>query len=232
MRGYGEQCIFEEQLEELRLFDFREYGPGPKEFLYELEKQRWKVEGLSLVRTKTIPDIDSACGENYSYRDLIECSETQKNSEIENLPKNPGSYVALLELAQRLFDPIIDYFGPIELTFGFCSPELAKLIPARIAPKLDQHAAHELNRNGKLICPRLGAAGDFIVEDEDMFEVAKWISDNLDFDRMYIYGAKNPIHISFGPEMKNQITLMKKNKDGTRLIPRKIEKNKILNLNN
>ena len=223
MFGYAEQCTFDELLEEIILFDFREYGPGPKEFLYELEKKRWQVEGLSLVRAKSIPDIEDECGENYSYRDLIECGETQKKSGIENLPKNPDSFTALLELTQRLLDPIIDYFGPIELTFGFCSPELAKLITGRIAPKLDQHAAHELNRNGKYICSRLGAAVDFIVEDEDMFEVAKWISDELDFDRLYIYGKKNPIHLSFGPEMKNQITLMKTNKDGTRLIPRKID---------
>ena len=227
MEGFAEQSIFDEKLEELRLFDFREYGPGPKEFLYELEKQRWQVEGLSLVRTKTIPEIDSACGENFSYLDFIECGETQKKTGIENLPKNPESYNALFELSQHLLDPIIDYFGPIELTFGFCSPELAKQIPGRIAPKLDQHAAHELNRNNKIICPRLGAAVDFIVEDEDMFEVAKWISYSLEFDRMYLYGKKQPIHISFGPEMNNQITLMKKNKDGNRLIPRKIDKKQI-----
>jgi len=223
MEGFAEQSIFDEQLEELKLFDFREYGPGPKDFLYELEKKRWQVEGLSLVRTKTTPDIDSACGENYSYRNFIECGETQKKTGIENLPKNPESYNALFELAQNLLDPIIDYFGPIDLTFGFCSPELAKLIPGRIAPRIDQHAAHELNRNDKFVCPRLGAAVDFIVEDEDMFEVAKWISDGLEFDRMYLYGEKQPIHISFGPEMNNQITLMKKNKDGTRLMPRKID---------
>jgi hypothetical protein len=47
---------------------------------------------------------------------------------------------------------------------------------------------------------------------------------------MYIYGEKNPIHISFGPEMKNQIILMKKNKEGTRLIPRIIDKNNIPNI--
>ena len=195
--------------------------------MYELEKQRWQVEGLSLVRTKTIPEIDSACGENFSYLDLIECGETQKKTGIENLPNNPESYNALFELSQHLLDPIIDYFGPIELTFGFCSPELAKQIPGRISPKLDQHAAHELNRNNKIICPRLGAAVDFIVEDEDMFEVAKWISYSLEFDRMYLYG-KNSLYTSvLVPEMNNQITLMKKNKDETRLMPRVINKNQI-----
>jgi len=223
MESFAEQCTFEEQLEELKLFDFRGYGPGPKEFLYELEKQRWQVDRLSLIRTKIIPDIDTACGENYFYRDFIECGETQKNSGIENLPKNPDSYTALLEMAQGLLDPIIDYFGPIELTFGFCSPELAKLIPGRIAPKLDQHAAYELNQNSKIICSRLGAAVDFFVEDEDMMEVAKWIDENLIFDRMYFYGQERPLHISIGPEMLQQVTLMLPDKKGYRLIPRTLK---------
>jgi hypothetical protein len=63
----------------------------------------------------------------------------------------------------------------IELTYGFCSPELARRIPGRIAPALDQHAAHERNARGKAVCPRLGAAVDFIVTDENMREVADWM---------------------------------------------------------
>ena len=188
-----------------------------------MEKQRWQVDRLSLIRTKIIPDIDTACGENYFYRDFIECGETQKNSGIENLPKNPDSYTALREMAQGSLDPIIDYFGPIELTFGFCSPELAKLIPGRIAPKLDQHAAYELNQNSKIICSRLGAAVDFFVEDEDMMEVARWIDENLIFDRMYFYGQERPLHISIGPEMLQQVTLMLPDKKGYRLIPRTLK---------
>ena len=120
--------------------------------------------------------------------------------------------------------PIIDYFGPIKLTFGFCSFELAKVIPGRIAPKLDQHAAHELNRKGKYICPRLGAAADFLVEDEDMLEVVKWIEENLEFDRIYFYGKTFPIHISTGPEMLKQVTLMLPDKKGKRLVPRTLKK--------
>jgi hypothetical protein len=50
---------------------------------------------------------------------------------------------------------VIDYFGMIELTYGFCSPQLAGHIPGRIAPALDQHAAHERNAKGKVVCSRL-----------------------------------------------------------------------------
>jgi hypothetical protein len=74
----------------------------------------------------------------------------------------------LYELATHILDPVIDYFGMIRLTYGFCSHELGKHIKHRVAPKLDQHAAHERNSKGNLICPRLGAAIDFIVEDENM----------------------------------------------------------------
>ena len=127
---------------------------------------------------------------------MIECGETQAATGLPNLPKQPDSYTALLELAKNLLDPVIDYYGMIRLNYGFCSPELSRKIPGRIAPKLDQHAACECNRKGEPICPRLGAAVDFIVEDEDMAEVARWIMANLPYDRLYYYGKDRPIHLS------------------------------------
>src|SRR5207302_7558431 len=97
-------------------------------------------------------------------------------------------------------DPVVEYFGAIKLTYGFASTALTNLIPKDIAPRLDQHAACETSRNGRLICPRRGAAVDFLVEYEDMVEVARWISTNCSFDRMYVYGADRPIHVSAGPD--------------------------------
>jgi len=109
----------------------------------------------------------------------------------------------------------------IRLTFGFCSPELAKEIPGRIDPKRDQHAAHELNRRGNPVCERLGAAVDFIVEDESMLEVAQWIVGHTPFDRLYFYGDDLPIHVSYGPDQSRQVVLMSAGKSG-KLIPRVI----------
>jgi len=126
---------------------------------------------------------------------------------------------ALQDLAEQVLDPVIDWFGMIHLTYGFCSPELAREIPGRIDPKLDQHAAHERNRRGKPICERLGAAVDFIVEDEDMLEVARWVVANTPFDRLYFYGSDLPIHVSYGPEQSRQVVRMIAGKTG-RLIPR------------
>jgi hypothetical protein len=141
--------------------------------------------------------LDASCGRYFTYRQLIECGETQARTGLPNRPKEPDTYSALYDLAVNILDPVIDYFGMIELTYCFCSPELAKQIPARIAPELDQHAAHELNRKGRPICLRLGAAADFLVRDEDMAEVARWIMANLPYDRLYYYGPDKPVHVSY-----------------------------------
>lgn len=113
----------------------------------------------------------------------------------------------------------MDYFGGIELTYGFCSRELAKHIPGRIDPSRDQHASHELNTRGNLICKRLGAACDFIVPDKSMLEVARWIVENTPFDRLYYYGDDKPLHVSYGPEHNQAIVVMTPGKSG-RLIPK------------
>jgi len=80
----------------------------------------------------------------------------------------------------------------IKLTYGFASKALTKHIKCRIAPELDQHASHELNRLDRPICTRLVAAVDFLVEDEDMLEVARWIMKNLPFDGCMFMGLKDP----------------------------------------
>ena len=202
---YAEQVAFEEALDAAGLMNFSGYGPAAKEFDQLLELRRYACDGFSLIRSRTIPELDAPCGQYFKYRDLIECGETQARTDIPNLPKEPDSYTALLELARNVLDPVIEYFGMIKLTYGFCSPELAKQIPGRIAPELDQHAAYEKKRNGKYVCERLGAACDFIVLDEDMEAVAGWISENTHFDRLYLIDGSHPIHVSFSLNLAGQI---------------------------
>jgi hypothetical protein len=94
---------------------------------------------------------------------LIECGETRRRTGLPNLPREPDSYPALLDLARE--------------------------ISGRIVPKLDQYAAHERNRRGEPICERMGAAADFIVDDEDLLEVPRWVAAHTPFDRLYISGG-------------------------------------------
>jgi hypothetical protein len=151
-----------------------------------------------------VPDVDGLCGKHLAYRDLIECGETQAVTQIKNYPVSPSSYKAILETVTNILDPVIDVFGNIRLTYGLCTHDLGKHIKKRVSPKLDQHAAHELNSKGNYICPRLGFAVDFIIENKDMREVADWIYYNTPFDRLYFYGNNKPIHVSFGPQNKKE----------------------------
>ena len=225
--GYPEQVVFDEALERLEaqgLIDLSGYGPPAAELLATLKRHRWEIDGLALRRMQTPPELDDPCGQFLTFRDLIECGETWQRLAAEgdgfdNRPKQLESYSALLELAEQVLDPVIDWFGMIRLTYGFCSPALSRQIPGRIDPKRDQHAAHERNRLGNQVCDRLGAAVDFIIPDEDMLEVAQWIVANAAFDRLYFYGGDRPIHVSCGPENSRQIVRMVRGSSG-RLIPK------------
>jgi len=201
---YAEQLAFDQVLQGLGVADFSGYGPTEPEFTKALRQNRWKVEGFRLERADFAPNLDDQCGKYLTYRQLIECGETQAATALPNLPKNPASYTALYELATRILDPVIEYFGGIELTYGFCSSELATRISGRIAPTLDQHAACEWNRRKAPTCSRLGAAVDFLVRDVDMKEVAEWMIANLPFDRLYFYESDRPLHVSYGPEGKRE----------------------------
>ena len=218
--NYAEQQAFDEQLDALSVLGDAVYGPSRAELARALEAKRWAVDGFRLVRSQHIPDLDEKCGRNLTYRQLIECGETWEATRIDNRPKSPESYNALCDLAVRVLDPVIEYFGMINLTYGFCSPALARKIKGRIAPKLDQHVAHEENRRGHHVCPRLGAAVDFIVSDEDMLEVATWVVSNTLADRVYYYGKDKPIHVSAGPAPSRQLIRMERLPNGN-LIPRR-----------
>lgn len=226
---YPEQLLFEESLLEVGEVELSGYGPTPEELDLILKKKRLVVDGYQLIASSSIPDLDDPCGQFLVFRDLIECGETQEKYQLDNLPKQVESFNSLHDLAVNILDPVIHYYGMIRLTYGFCSPALAKLIPGRVAHKLDQHSSHEVNRLGNLVCPRLGAACDFLVDDESMLEVAQWIVGNTKFDRLYFYGNDLPVHVSYGPECNHQIVLMVSSKSG-KLTPKVVKQERFLDM--
>ena len=219
MSGFAEQVEFDEALDATGVLDEFTQSPTLAQIEEKLSARRIEINGLNLCKSTSIPSIDQNCGQYLKFRDLIQCGETQSRLGIPNLPLNPETYNALYSLSTQVLDPVIDYFGAIRLTYGFCSPALGGKISSRVAPKLDQHASHECNKQGKAICDRLGAAVDFIIEDEDMIEVALWITENLTFDRMYLYGRTKPIHISLSNTPAKLVTFMVPAATG-RLMPR------------
>jgi hypothetical protein len=220
MSGYAEQAAFDDALAATGLVGQNEFGPSAEELGRKLLRRRLEIDGCRLVRSTAIPDLDEPCGAHFSFRHFIECGETQARLSLPNRPLNPETFNALHDLATNVLDPVIDYFGAIRLTYGFCSQGLARHIHARIAPDLDQHAAHETKRNGELVCTRGGAACDFIVDDEDMREVAHWILANVRVDRLYFYSADRPLHVSYAPKESGEAFEMVKTASG-RTVPRR-----------
>jgi DNA phosphorothioation-associated putative methyltransferase len=216
---YPEQVAFEAECERLGLLPGSSGEPSAEDFFAGLAARRWEVDAYRLVRSRGAPALNAPCGRYLTYRHLIECGETQERTKLANLPRQCDTYTALCELGINVLDPVIDYFGMIELSYGFCSAELARAIPGRIAPSLDQHAAHELNQRNKPICERLGAACDFLVTDEDMEEVALWVAANTPFDRLYFYGKDRPIHVSYSSTPARQFVRMTRGRTGI-LVPR------------
>lgn len=214
--NFAEQVALEKEIAEIKLFDLSGHGPAADDFWRKLSRARWSIEGFTLKRSRDIPSLDDKCGQRFMFRDLIECGETWTTTKVDNSPQNPESYNSLADLARYVLDPVVDYFGAIRLTYGFCSRALGNMIAKGVAPALDQHASCERTRTGRLICRRGGAAVDFIVEDEDMAGVADWIAQNLPFDRLYFYGPDRPIHVSYGPEHRGQFIVMKEH-DGRRV---------------
>ena len=215
--GFEEQLAFDTSLAVIGVPGDFGPGPPPQALLATLESRRLRIHGGRVCRSVDIPDLDSKCGAALTFRDLIECGETQQRLGIDNLPRNPETYNALFDLAVNVLDPVIDYFGAIRLTYGFASGDLTRRIGAGIAPKLDQHAACEHGRNGQYLCARGGAACDFVVADEDMREVAEWICANLSFDRLYFYGPDRPVHVSFSPNPTGQAFDMVVSASGRRM---------------
>ena len=145
-------------------------------------------------------NINDKCSKYFSYIDFIECSDTQKKVQIDNSPKELKTYEAISYLATTIMDPIFEQFGQPQITYGLCSQNLQKHIKKSVAPSLDQHAGSERNSKGNLICPREGFAVDFKIENITTDRVARYIVENLEFDRLYFYGIDRPLHVSANSE--------------------------------
>ncbi len=170
-------------------------------------------------------DLDAPCSRHVRWRQLVACGETwhrldQAGSPCANLPLQPETWEGLRQLACQILDPVVDRFGPIELTYGFAGPELVRHIRSRIAPALDQHAGWERNRRGEFVCSRLGQACDLRVPGVPSDDVARWVMQALPFDRLYFYGAERPIHVSWAPERTGEAWEMVPRTGGAR-VPRR-----------
>lgn len=163
--------------------------------------------------------LDRPCGRHLTFRDLVEAGETWRRVRVPNLPSQAGTVAALRRLAEEILDPVMARFGPLEVTYGFASPTLARHVPGRIDPARDQHAGHELRPDGRPVCVRLGQAVDFRVGGACSGRIGAWIAGRLPFDRLYFYGADRPVHVSVGPGESRAVVAMLPGPSGRR-VPR------------
>lgn len=162
-------------------------------------------------------DLDEPCGANFILRDLVEAGETWRRTRVPNVPTQAATIAAMQRLARDILDPVVAEFGPIQITYGFASLALTRLIPGRIDPTRDQHAGHELRPDGAPICRRLGQAVDFCIKGTNSGTVAAWVAQRLPFDRMYFYGAGSPLHVSAGPDETRAVITMLQGVSGRRV---------------
>lgn len=153
--------------------------------------------------------LNDACSYYFTFEMLFHCGETWRRAQCSNIPLQVESWQAYRELAIEILDPVVLQHGQPRLTYGFCGAELRKVIQANpspgIAPALDQHAACERNKMGRLICPRRGAAVDLVYPGRNSYQMALWLAQNTPFDRLYLYGPDRPLHISYGPEQQRAL---------------------------
>lgn len=171
-------------------------------------------------------ELSQKCSQHFQYSDFFKCSNTWKITTPDNTPLSADTYSAIKQMSQTILDPLVDNFGKVTLTYGFCSAKLASQIKKNaqptITPSLDQHAGYELNSRGNRICKRDGFACDFIIPKESMRKVSRWLIQNCDFDRLYFYDDTRPIHVSIAPENHRQIVIMKPLASG-KYIPRVVK---------
>jgi hypothetical protein len=167
---------------------------------------------------------------HFKLLDFIECGETYHQGKIDNSPHEPNSVTAIEALSYEILDPLKEKYGDIQLTYALSTRNLLTHIERRIAPRYDQHAAHELNGRGTRICRRDGFAVDFQIAGVGSLSIAKQIARELPFDRLYFYGDQRPLHVSYGPEHSRNICVMSYNENRDRWFPQTYSIDRFLTL--
>lgn len=167
---------------------------------------------------------------NFSAADLLEAGETWATARVENKPSQEATWEALAQLCEEILEPIRAKFGPPRITYGFSSDALtrkirseaqSKGVHSHISPDDDQHAGHELKRNGDPVCKHLGQAVDFCVPGISSAKLALWMAEQrLPFDSLYFYGPDKPLHVSVGPKNRRSMWALLPTKSGLRGPPR------------
>jgi len=138
---------------------------------------------------------------NFTLKEFTK-SQTAERRDIDNTPNDEH-----LENAEFLFGNVVqkvrDNFGPTTINSGYRGPELNEAVGGS---KKSQHCH--------------GQAADIEVPGVSNYEVAKWITDNCDFDQVilefYTPGVPDSgwVHVSYKKEGNRKSILTAMKEDG------------------
>lgn len=126
---------------------------------------------------------------NFSLAELVK-SQTADRLGIANNPDADAIY-NMGELAENILQPIRNEYGPFIVSSGYRSVPLCEAIGSKAT---SQHAK--------------GQAVDFEVPGISNYDLAEWISDNLEFDQLILEcftgGNTGWIHCSYVPNGRKE----------------------------
>lgn len=132
---------------------------------------------------------DYNLSDNFKYKELI-YSDTAIKEEIDNTPHYEEAS-SLMQLCIYVLQPTRNHFSKsMNITSGYRCPSLNKVVGG---VSNSQHV--------------YGEAADFQMRGKDLYNVAKWISDNLDVDQVILenYGTgREWIHVSYSSPITNR----------------------------
>tara|TARA_Y100000593_G_scaffold71205_1_gene130744 strand:- start:9853 stop:10317 length:465 start_codon:yes stop_codon:yes gene_type:complete len=121
---------------------------------------------------------------NFSLNELTK-SQTALRNGLDNTPSTE-EIVALTVLCNNILQPVRDKYGSFSPNSGFRTVKLCELVGSSAK---SQHAK--------------GEAADIEVAGVDNYQLAEWISKNLDFDQLILefYNSDDPssgwVHVSY-----------------------------------
>jgi len=186
---YDEQCQFDKSLAALRVVDFEGYGPQPAELQQRLRAYRIVISGFRLKPIEEPPNLDDPCGQYLTFRQLLGMSPGIQ----EDMRLEPWVYATLGKCVASILDPVMDYFGGLELTgIAWTGTNCRNHTASSSAEYGIGAPAHVFNA---VLRGRKGLAVGFVIPDESMLEVASWIAEGCQFNRMVVAGDHNSLTV-------------------------------------
>ena len=148
------------------------------------------------LRSPMDREEDIRLAKKFTLNELIK-SSTADRMGIDNWPQDDKVLVNLTNVSNHILQPVRDEFGAVRVNSGFRGPELNKAVGGS---SKSQHCH--------------GEAADFECSRVGNYTLAKWISENLEFDQLILefYTKGKPssgwVHCSYKTDGENRGKVM------------------------